>query len=130
VLRAADRGDVGESSREEEQDAPVPTSRALVAAAAGAYLANVALGTAVQTRLVDTSRHRWTHHALYIVTSTLTAVAILGSFAQRSPRGWALSPAVVPLVLLPRVGHAAHALTGLAAAPWFAGALLVPGKKD
>ena len=108
----------------------MPTSRALVVAAAGAYLANVALGTAVQTGLVDTSRHRWTHHALYIVTSTLTVGAILGSFVQQSPRGWLLSPALVPLALLPRVGHGAHAVTGLAAAPWYAGALLVRGKKD
>ena len=108
----------------------MPSSRALVLAAAGAYLANVALGTAVQTRLVDTSRHRWTHHALYIVTSTLTGAAILGSFARRSPRGWVLVPTLLPLALLPRVGHAAHAATGIAAAPWYAGALLLPGKKD
>ena len=106
------------------------TPRALVAAATGAYLANVALGTAVQTRLVDTSRHRWTHHVLYIVTSTLTVTAILGAFAQRSPRGWVLVPSLLPLALLPRVGHAAHALTGIAAAPWYAGALLIQNEKD
>jgi hypothetical protein len=103
---------------------PVPTARSLVAAATCAYLANCALGTAVQTRVVDTSRHRWTHHALYIVTSTLTVTAILGSFARRSPRGWLLAPALLPLALLPRVGHDAHALTGMAAAPFYAGALL------
>ena len=108
----------------------MPTPRALVAAAAGAYLANVALGTAVQTRLVDTSRHRWTHHLLYIVTSTLTVTAIVGAFAQRSPRGWLLAPSLLPLALLPRVGHDAHAITGLAAAPWYAGALLSGRKKD
>jgi hypothetical protein len=106
----------------------MPTPRALVAAAAGAYLANVALGTAVQTRIVDTSRNRWPHHALYIVTSTLTVTAILGAFAQRSPRGWLLAPSLLPLALLPRVGHAAHALTGIAAAPWYAAALY--GKQD
>jgi hypothetical protein len=114
----------------EEQDRAVPTSRALVAAATAAYLANVALGTAVQTRLVDTSRHRWTHHALYIVTTALTVTAIVGAFAHRSPRGWLLSPALVPLALLPRIGHDAHALTGLAAAPWYAGALLAPAGLD
>jgi hypothetical protein len=107
----------------------VPTSSALVAAATAAYVANVALGTAVQTRLVDTSRHRWTHHALYVVTSTLTVGAIVGSLVQRSPRALLLAPALVPLALLPRVGHSAHALTGLAAAPWYAGALLA-GWKD
>jgi hypothetical protein len=117
-------------SDQEEQDRGVPTSRALVAVAASAYLANVALGTAVQTRLVDTSRHRWTHHALYVVTSTATVAAIVGSFARRSPRGWVLAPVLLPLVLLPRVGHDAHALTGLAAAPWYAGALLAGRKKD
>jgi len=108
----------------------VPTPRALAAAAASAYLANAALGTAVQLRLVDTSRHRWTHHALYIVTSTLTVTAIVGAFARRSPRGWVLAPALLPLALLPRVGHEAHALTGIAAAPWFAGALLAPAGFD
>lgn len=108
----------------------MPTSRAFVAAAASAYLANVALGTAVQTRLVDTSRHRWTHHALYIVTATLTVAAIAVSLARRSPRGWLLAPALLPLALLPRIGHDAHALTGLAAAPWYAGALLLGGERD
>jgi hypothetical protein len=113
----------------------VPSPRVLVAAAAGAYLANVALGTAVQTRVLDTSAHRWVHHALYIVTSTATVAAIVGAFAQRSPRGWLLTPALIPLALLPRIGHDAHALTGIAAAPWYAGALLAPasigaGKKD
>lgn len=105
----------------------MPSPRALAAVAVGAYLANVALGTAVQTRLVDTSRHRWTHHALYIVTSTATLVAIAGAFAQRSPRGWVLAPTLLPLALLPRVGHGAHAATGIAAAPFYAAALW---KKD
>jgi hypothetical protein len=56
--------------------------------------------------------------------------AIAGAFAQRSPRGWLLVPSLLPLALLPRVGHDAHAITGLAAAPWYAGALLAAGKKD
>jgi hypothetical protein len=101
-----------------------------VAAAATAYLANVALGTAVQTRLIDTRRYRWTHHALYILTSTLTVTAVVGAFAQRSPRGWLLAPALLPLALLPRTGHDAHAVTGLAAAPWYAGALLASAGLD
>lgn len=108
----------------------MPSPRVLVAAAASAYLGNVALGTAVQARLVDTSRHRWTHHALYVVTSTLTVTAIAGAFARRSPRGWLLAPVLVPLALLPRVGHDAHAVTGLAAAPWYALALLAPMRLD
>ena len=45
------------------------------------------------------------------------------------PGAGLLAPALVPLALLPRVGHSAHALTGLAAAPWYAGALLA-GWKD
>ncbi|WP_375387014.1 hypothetical protein [uncultured Amnibacterium sp.] len=106
----------------------MPAARALVAAATGAYVANVLLGTAVQTRLIDTSRHRWTHHALYIVTSTLTVAAVAGGIALRSPRALLLAPALLPLALLPRVGHQAHAVTGLAAAPWYAGALLADGK--
>ena len=107
----------------------MPTARALVVAATCAYLANCALGTAVQTRLVDTSRNRWPHHAMYVVTSAATVAAILGSFAQASPRGWLLTPALLPLVLLPHVGHRAHAVTGLAAAPWYVAAL-VAGRRD
>ena len=103
----------------------MPTVRTLVAAASGAYVANCALGTAVQTGLVDTSRHRWPHHALYIVTSTLTVVAIVAGMAERSPRALLLAPTLLPLAILPHVGHDAHAVTGLAAAPWYAAALLL-----
>ncbi len=104
----------------------MPTPRALVAVAAGAWLTNCALGAAVQTRLVDTSRHRWTHHALYVVTTTLTVAAVAASLSQRSRRAFALAPALLPLAVLPHVGHDAHATTGLAAGPWYAAALL-PG---
>ena len=109
----------------------MPTSRALAAAAAGAYLANVALGTAVQTGLVDTSRHRWTHHALYIVTSTLTVGAILGSFAQQSPRGWLLRAGAACRSRCCRgSGTARTPSPGSPPRPGTPGALLARGKKD
>ncbi|MDO9395443.1 MAG: hypothetical protein Q7T71_02740 [Herbiconiux sp.] len=57
--------------------------RAMFAAAAGAYTANCALGLAVATRLVDTSRFRWVHHALYIATCVLTAAAVLSAMIPR-----------------------------------------------
>lgn len=102
-----------------------PPTAGLVRAAAGAYLANCALGVAVATRIVDTSRHRWVHHALYVVTASLTAAAVAsGALARRAP-GLVLAPALAPLALLPRAGHAVHARTALAAAPWYGLALLV-----
>ena len=101
----------------------MPTVRTLVAVASGAYVANCALGAAVQSGLIDTSRRP--HHALYIVTSTLTAVAMVAGMAERSPRALLLAPTLLPLAILPHVGHDAHAVTGLAAAPWYAAALLL-----
>ncbi|MFD1721984.1 hypothetical protein [Amnibacterium endophyticum] len=102
-------------------------TRLLVRVASGAYLANCALGTAVATRVVDTRRHRWVHHALYIVTAATTAAAVGAGIVQRSAPGIALAPALAPLAVLPHAGHGMHARTALTAAPWYAGALLIRG---
>lgn len=99
------------------------------AAAAACYTANVALGTAVATRLIDTSNFRWVHHALYIATCATTAVAASSLWWGR-PRPQSLRaartllPAAVPLAVIPYAGTRGrrHPLTALAAAPFlFAG---------
>jgi hypothetical protein len=52
----------------------------LFVAAAAVYGANCALGTAVATKVIDTSNFRWVHHALYIATCTATAAAASALF--------------------------------------------------
>ena len=102
--------------------------RTLVSAAAGAYAANCALGTSVAARWIDTSNIRWVHHAMYVVTATTTAAAVLVSAAHRSPASLALAPAAVPLFLLQR--HGAHPVRrhtrdALSAAPCYAAGLVL-----
>ena len=104
------------------------TAAPLFNAAVAAYGANCALGTAVATGVVDTSRFRWVHHALYIATCATTAAAILGGW-MRGSRGAALAllPAAVPLAAIPYLGtHSRrHPLVALAAAPFLVAGLLV-----
>lgn len=99
----------------------------LFAAAAAAYAANCALGASVALKLIDTRNVRWVHHALYLTTSTLTAVALSSALWGR-PRttsrraSAALAPAVVPLIVTPYAGtHTGrHPAVALSAAPFFA----------
>lgn len=110
-----------------------PTNAApLFAAAAVAYTANVALGTAVATRLIDTSNVRWVHHGLYIATCATTAAAGIAALVWGRPRrasrraAFALLPAAVPLAAIPSLGtHGRrHPLTALAAAPFLLAGLI------
>jgi hypothetical protein len=97
---------------------PAPLFRA----AACAYGANLALGTAVAVRVVDTSSFRWIHHGIYIATCVLGGAAASSVLWSRSGAGWALLPAAVPLAALPRLGsrpRRRHALVALAALPFF-----------
>ncbi|MDX2376875.1 hypothetical protein M4I32_08700 [Microbacterium sp. LRZ72] len=100
--------------------------RMLFVLAAGAYAAACALGTAVALRVVDTTNHRRVHHALYIATVVLGAVAS-GAALVRGPRAAAalLAPAAVPLGVIPYAGTRGrrHPALALAAAPFFAMAL-------
>ncbi|NQX28425.1 hypothetical protein HQQ81_13845 [Microbacteriaceae bacterium VKM Ac-2854] len=98
---------------------------ALMTAATVSYTANCALGTAVATGAVHTGRWHWTHHALYICTSTLTAAAATALLAEKRPAGRALLPASVPLAIIPFAGtHGRrHPVIALAAAPFIALAL-------
>lgn len=103
----------------------------LFTAAAVAYTANVALGTAVATKVVDTSDIRWLHHALYIATCATSAAAVSalvwGRPKSASRRAaLALAPAAAPLAAIPYLGtHGRrHPLTALAAAPFIVAGLV------
>ncbi|MGB4777038.1 hypothetical protein [Microbacterium sp.] len=101
------------------------TSRALITAAAAGYATNVAFGTAVATRVIDNSRIRWVHHALFIATATLTALGLTAGAIGRHPAGLTLVPAAGLLATLPYAGGGTrrHALVASLAAPAFATAL-------
>ena len=103
---------------------------ALFVAAATAYAANTALGTAVATRVIDTRNFRWVHHALYIATCVTTAGAVSAGVwgtPRRASRRAALAllPAAVPLAAIPYLGtHSRrHPLVALAAAPFIVAGL-------
>ncbi|MFE7631312.1 hypothetical protein [Kocuria sp. NPDC057446] len=102
--------------------------------ASACWAANAALGASVGAGLVHTGRFRWIHHALYIATTTTTALAAVLSAASPTASGRAagraLAPALLPLAALPHIGTPAqghprrHALAALSAAPFYGTALL------
>ncbi|MFJ4223910.1 hypothetical protein [Microbacterium sp. NPDC089695] len=103
----------------------------LFVAAAVAYGANAALGTAVATRVVDTRNFRWVHHALYIATCALTVAAVSAAVWARPRRASrraaaSLAPSLAPLAAIPYLGtHTRrHPLTALAAAPFVVAGLV------
>lgn len=102
-------------------------SRRLVTAAAASYAMNAAFGTAVAVGVVDNTRIRWVHHALFVATATLTAIALTLSAVERRPVGLALASAAVPLVALPYAGGRVRRHAGVAgiAAPAYATALVL-----
>jgi hypothetical protein len=97
----------------------------LLTIAAASYGASCALGTSVATGLVTTGRGRWLHHALYVNTAGLTALALGAAALGRSRAGWWLLPAVVPLAVIPYAGTRSrrHILVAASAAPFYAAAL-------
>ena len=107
---------------------PLPATPTLIRIAAGAYAANCTLGTAVAARVLDTSGYRWVHHALFVATATSTAAAVAVGLARRSVAAAALAPALAPLAAIPYAGTGRHVRVALAAAPWFAAALLTSGR--
>lgn len=96
-------------------------SRVLVTAASASYAANCALGASVATGLLNTRGQRWVHHALYVVTSTLTGAAAVGLLVRGDRALWALLPTVPVLVAMPRASARTplHARVGLGAAPFY-----------
>jgi len=99
----------------------------LVTAASVSYAGNAAFGAAVAVGVVDNRRIRWVHHALYVVTSSLTTVALAAGVMERRAAGLALLPAVGPLIALPYAGGQLrrHAALAGSAAPAFATALFL-----
>jgi len=104
----------------------------LFAAATAAYAVNCALGASVAARLIDTSRFRWLHHALYIATCVTTATAIVAGWSQGARStdrraALALLPAAAPLAAIPYLGtHGRrHPLVALAAAPFVVAGLVL-----
>lgn len=111
------------AGRQHQHPAP-PT--AAVRASALCYAANCALGAAVAARLIDTRRIRWLHHALYIATTTTTALALVAELRHDRRVAAALSPALIPLAVIPFAGTRTrrHPAIALCAAPFFAAAVL------
>jgi hypothetical protein len=110
------------SDRRSARAAPV-----LITAAAVSYAANAAFGAAVAVGAVDNRRIRWVHHALYVMTSSLTTVALAASAIERRRAGLALLPAAGPLIALPYAGGQLrrHATLAGCAAPAFVTALVL-----
>jgi hypothetical protein len=109
----------------------------LFVAAAVAYGANCALGTAVATRVIDTRNFRWLHHALYIATCTTTAAALSSALwgdPRRASRRAALAllPAAAPLAAIPYLGSRGirHPLVALTAAPFVIAGLVRSRRND
>lgn len=100
-------------------------ARPLLRAAGGSYLASCALGAGVATGVLRTGRARWVHHALYVSTSTLTALALAAAGRERARSGWWLLPVVVPLAVVPYAGTRSwrHTAVAASAAPFYAAAL-------
>jgi hypothetical protein len=101
-------------------------ARGLLRAAGASYLTSCALGTGVATGVLRTGRARWVHHALYVATSTLTALALAAAGRERLRAGWWLAPVVVPLAVVPYAGTRSrrHVLVAASAAPFYAAALV------
>lgn len=99
--------------------------RATVVTATGCYVANCALGSLVGLRVVDSSGFHWLHHALFGATAGTAVVAVSAAAWGRTGAGWALVPALVPWVVLPRVRAPSrrHVALALSAAPCYALAL-------
>ena len=101
------------------------TARPLLRSAAASYLASCMLGTAVASGRLRTGRARWVHHALYISTASLTALALgAAGVGRRRSGGWLL-PAAVPLAVVPYAGtHSSrHVVVAASAAPFYLAAL-------
>lgn len=107
-------------------------TRRLVTAAFAGYAANAAYGVAVAAGAVGGRRVRWAHHALFVITATLTTAATAAAATQRRTAGLALLPAAAMLAAMPRTrgGTTGHVRLAVAAAPWFLIAALMAARGD
>lgn len=97
---------------------------ALFVSAVGCYAANTALGILSAAGRVD-ARSGWVHHALYVVTSVLTASALSTALWANPKKHFRraaalLLPAAVPLALIPFADARSvrHPIIALTAAPF------------
>ena len=97
----------------------------LLRAASTSYLASCTLGAAVASGVLRTGRAHWVHHALYISTASLTALALGAAALGRRRSGWWLLPAAVPLAVVPYAGTRSprHVVVAASAAPFYLAAL-------
>lgn len=103
------------------RDSHAPLTASLSSAALASFVVNAGYGTAVAAGVFGTTRMRWVHHALFILTSTLTGLTLLTSVIERRSAGLALAPAAVALVAMPstRGGSARHIAVAASALPSF-----------
>lgn len=102
-------------------DARAPLTASLASAALAGFIVNAGYGTAVAAGLFGTARMRWVHHALFILTSTLTGMTLLASLVKRRGMGCALVPAAAALIAMPstRGGSPRHIALAASAFPSF-----------
>lgn len=103
-----------------------------VVVATALYAATCTVGASVRAGLLDTSRARWVHHALFVVTASATGLSALRLAAScRVPAALALATTVVPFATLTRVSTRTdrHALVALTAAPAYAAALALAARR-
>ena len=96
------------------------------------YAVTCTVGASVRTGLLDTSRARWVHHALFVATASATGLAALRLAAScRVPAALALATTAVPFAALTRVSTRTdrHALVALTAAPAYAAALALTARR-
>ncbi|PWJ56228.1 hypothetical protein SAMN06264364_101203 [Quadrisphaera granulorum] len=95
----------------------------LVSAATVSWAANCAVGLAAWR---GRRGSHWQHHALYVSTCTWTLLALAASAVNSRSRTTTavLAPALLPLVVVPRVraGGTGHVLLAASLAPPFLGA--------
>lgn len=97
----------------------VSRRRTILQIAVGCYAANVALGTAVAARVIDTRRIRWVHHAVFTVTISLTAASVALHIAGKDRRALPLLVAMVALGSVTRSSgrRPSHPVVALTAVP-------------
>lgn len=100
--------------------------------AAALYAATCTVGASVRTGVLDTSRARWVHHALFVATASATGLAALRLAASgRVPAALALATTALPFTALTRISTRTdrHALVALTAAPAYAAALALTARR-
>lgn len=103
------------------------TSTILFLLATGSYLLSCTLGLIARLGLTSSGTVRWMHHAAFISTFALTALACSTIWWLTENAGWFLLPALIPLSAVPyvRARSVRHIYLALSAAPFYALSLVV-----